>query len=211
MSNSLFYNSVNDNFLSPTGSRFWIRKSPMMNFFCQQSAIPGVSMAPAVSSNPFVEIPYPGEHLLYDELPITFKVDEDLANYLEIHDWLRSLGKPEDFGEYSRLADLPQYTGLGIKSDALLLILDSKKNPNFQVIFKDTFPISLSKLEFTHTSADVEYVTATAQFRYTDFEILSVKVGDADNFVPAWPEAEGAPSRQGTGFYSVPSAVDISS
>ena len=37
---------------------------------------------------PFKEIPVQGDHLTFDNLEITFLVDEKLENYRELHQWL---------------------------------------------------------------------------------------------------------------------------
>ena len=94
---------ANKNFLSPLNFRFQIKKAPHVNFFIQKVNIPSIALPNPTVSNPFVNIPYPGEHLRYGDLEISFKVDEDLQNYLEIHNWLVSLGKPENFDQYKQI------------------------------------------------------------------------------------------------------------
>ena len=41
-----------------------------------------------------------GEKLTYDDLTIIFIVDENLENYIEIHNWLTSLGFPKDRSQF---------------------------------------------------------------------------------------------------------------
>lgn len=135
------------------------------------------------TNNPFVKIPYAGDHIDYNELAIEFAVDENLQNYLEIHNWLKALGKPDDFGEYATLAQVPQYTGLGLKSDAVLMILDQKKLPNFIINFEDSFPTALSNIDFDVRDTEVRYLTASAVFVYTKFDLISVKGGDVSSYV----------------------------
>ena len=76
---------TNKNFLSPLNFRFQIKRAPHINFFIQQVNIPGIGVPEVQTPNPMVQIPYPGEHLTYDTLSITFAVDEDLHNYMELH------------------------------------------------------------------------------------------------------------------------------
>jgi len=161
----------NKNFLSPLGFKFQIKKSPHLNFFVQNVNIPGITLAPPTSGNPFVRLSYPGDHIQYDDIMVSFKVDEDLQNYLEIHNWIRDLGFPNKFDEYRRIQKVAPTTGLGIRSDISLIILSSAKNPIYDVTFKDTFPVSLSSLIFDTTSNDVNYIEASATFRYTSFDI----------------------------------------
>lgn len=164
----------NFNFLSPFSFKFQIKKTPYLNFFVQSVNIPGISMPAPEQPNPFVGIPLPGDHLTYDELLIQFKVDEELKNYLELHNWIRALGYPENFNEYKTIANQPKLSGLGIVSDISLLILTSAKNPKFEVVFKDAFPIQLSALIFETTSETVSYIDASATFRYRSYDIVKV-------------------------------------
>ena len=59
-------------------------------------------------------------------------------------------------------------------SDAFLLLLSNKNNPIVEVRFRNIFPISLSALEFTQSATDVEYITATAEFAYEIYEIVTI-------------------------------------
>ena len=49
------------------------------------------------------DIPIPGDKLDYDNLNITFLVDENLENYREIHGWLTGLGFPKDHSQFRAL------------------------------------------------------------------------------------------------------------
>ena len=164
----------NKNFLSPLNFRFQIKKAPHINFFVQKVNIPEISIKTPVSTNPFVDIPYPGDHLEYGSLNITFKVDEDLQNYLELHNWLRAFGKPEDFSEYQELASINQWTGDGIYSDISLLVLASTHMPNYDIVFADAFPTSLTGINFNTIDTDVRYIEASATFKYTYFTISKI-------------------------------------
>jgi hypothetical protein len=165
---------TNPNFLSPLNFKFSIKRAPHINFFIQRVNIPSITLPTYESPNPFVKIPEPGEHLEYGDLEITFRVDENLQNYLEIHNWIRALGKPKDFAEYRAIAKNPNYTGDGIRSDLTLLVLSSAKNPNYEFVFTEAYPYELSTLNFDTTKSDVEYIEASATFKYILFEIRDI-------------------------------------
>ena len=165
---------TNPNFLSPLNFKFSIKRAPHINFFIQKIGIPSISLPTYESPNPFVKIPEPGEHLDYGDLQITFRVDENIQNYLEIHNWLRALGKPKDFKEYRTLSQNPAYTGDGIRSDISLLILSSAKVPNYELTFTEAYHKYLRELVFDTTKSDVEYIEATATFKYLLFEIINI-------------------------------------
>ena len=78
----------NKNFLSPINFRFQIKRSPHLNFFIQRVNLPAIRLPHVTYPNPVQNIPYFGEHMEYADLVIEFKVDEDLQNYLELHNWI---------------------------------------------------------------------------------------------------------------------------
>jgi hypothetical protein len=160
----------NPNFLSPINFKFQLKRAPNLNFFIQKANIPGLSLPRVEVPNPILAYPFPGDHLSYDEFQVTFKVDENLQNYLEIHNWIRSLGRlnPSD---YATIANNPSYTGTGIRSDISLQVLNSVRQPNFEIVFKEAFPIVLSSVEFDVTMEDVNFIEASATFIYLNYEI----------------------------------------
>jgi len=171
---ALTENPTNKNFLSPLGFKFLIKRAPHVNFFIQKVNIPNILLPETYHNNPFVKIPYAGDHMEYGTLRITFKVDEDLKNYLEIHNWIRGLGFPKDFSEYRTLNGQKQEEGNGLRSDISLVILNSTMNPNHEITFIDAFPISLSELVFNTTETTVNYLEASADFKYIRFDISSI-------------------------------------
>jgi hypothetical protein len=166
---------TNQNYLGKHGFRFGVRKLPNTNFFVEACNIPGISIEPVLIGTPLVNLPFSGDHISYDELSLTFKIDEDLGAYNDIYTWIRQLGFSEDSSEYAEIASQSKISGLGIVSDASLIILDAKKRPNYELVFTNAFPISLTALQLGYTVMDVEYLTTTAQFRYDTFSITRVK------------------------------------
>jgi hypothetical protein len=164
----------NKNFLSPLNFKFQIKKAPHVNFFIQKVNIPPLLLVAPEIPNPFVKVPIPGDHINYSDLSITFKVDEDLQNYLEIHEWIKALGKPHDFDQYRAIEEKKSWTGDGIYSDITVSILSSTKSPNYEVTYVDAHPVSLSGIEFNTTDGDVNYIEATAVFKYTLYDIYKI-------------------------------------
>lgn len=168
---------TNTNFLSPLGFKFVIKKLPNVNYFSQAVQIPSINMNAIDTPTPLAIIPRPGDRLVYDQLSLRFRVDEKLANYLEIHNWLTGLGHPKSLTQtrdLSRASDIPKIregSALSMVSDGTLIVLSSHKNPNVNVFFRDMFPTSLTELLFDSTSADVEYLEATATFRYLRYDV----------------------------------------
>lgn len=163
---------LNHNFLSPLNFLFILKRAPATEFFIQRINLPGFKLGAPNYPNPFVNVPEPGEHLQYNPLTIQFKVDENLTNYMEIHRWMKSLGKPKTFEEYQEVAtEVPQISGFGVKSDISLILMTNIKNPNFSINFIDAFPISLGDIQFDTRDSDINYLTATATFKYIYYDI----------------------------------------
>lgn len=162
---------ANKNFLSPLNFKFSVKRAPHVNFFLQKASIPSIQLPQIDIPNMFVPIPTTRTHLEYGVFSVTFKVDEDLENYMEMHNWIKALGFPDNFDEYRKLSVIPEYTGEGLRSDLSLIILNSTKTPNYEFVFRDAFPTYLSNVTFDTTLDDVNYVSATVEFAYILYEV----------------------------------------
>lgn len=163
---------TNRNFLSPAGFKFNIAKEPKVSFFCNTARIPEINLGLAIQPNYLKDIDIPGEKLTYGDLTIRFLVDENLENYMAVHNWLTGLGAPETLQEYKDLIDGAGENPNKAFSDATLRVLNSNFKDAAVVKFKDMFPYSLSSLEFDATIPDIQYFTAQASFKYTIYNIL---------------------------------------
>ena len=172
----------NRNFLSIVGFKFVLERCPKVDFLCNQANIPDVSLGVAQQTTYLKNIPLPGDKLQYGNLTLSFMVDEDMENYLQLYQWITSLGFPESLSQFNELKDtdrlLPEKPASGDffneRSDATLMILNSDYNPSVKIKFKDVFPVSLSAVPFDATQEQQTYYTATAVFRYTIFDVIDV-------------------------------------
>jgi len=165
---------TNRNFLSPIGFKFNIANYPKVSFFCNASKIPELVLGTANQPTYLKDLDVPGDKIIYGDLIIRFFVDENLENYMAIHNWIVGLGYPETTQQFKdlttnddELRDLNKQF-----SDATLTILNSNYRTVSKVKFKDIFPVSLTSLEFDTTLNDIQYFTAEASFKYTVYNIL---------------------------------------
>ena len=140
--------------------------------------------------SPLKDIPLLGDKLTYEDLAISFIVDENLENYIEMHTWLTAIGFPKDRSQFSDFRSTTSNTKTSTRgeskdigdvgattpeismfSDATLTILTNKNNPVVECRFADVFPTSLSGLTYSQNQTDVEYLTATVNFKYKIYEI----------------------------------------
>ena len=183
-------------YASPTQFRFSIIKLPKVEYFATAANIPGIQLGQANQPTPLKDVPIPGDKLEYDNLNITFLVDENLENYREIHGWLTGLGFPKDNEQFRNLQNegsdrfpTTKNVGLnkelgsikkavqddgGLYSDATLFVLTSKNNANLEVRFRDLYPVSLSGLDYNQQETDIQYLTANVTFAYKIYEFATV-------------------------------------
>ena len=194
MTNSVspFHKQIaNRNYMSPLGFKLIITKTPKVDFLCQSANIPQISMGTAIQPSYLKDIPVPGDKVLYDDLSIRFLVDEKMENYLAIYKWITGLGYPESIGQFSQLRKDDIRTNASASdegdpryfefSDATLQVLGSNYKPSIHVNFKDTFPVSLSTLEFDVSNRDYNFFTAEVTFKYTIYEITDPSGNRLDN------------------------------
>jgi len=168
------YQPPNKNFLSPFGFRMSMKRTPNTEYFVQSVSIPGVNLAFGTQLTPFTPISHPTS-MSYGDLTVTFKVAEDLTNYLEIFNWITDIGAAVNFDGAKALANKSYgEADYGFKSDVTVSILNSAMKPNVRYKFYDAFPIDLSEMTMDATLSDVDYVTATVTFRFLRPEIVVV-------------------------------------
>ena len=165
----------NLNYLSNISFRLTMQDAPNLTWFCQSVNVPGVSIDAIDVQTPYLNIPHAGAKVTFEELSVRFIVDEHLKNWIEIYDRIIALGLAEGGENYRLLkakSDLTQRGGT--VSTLVLTVLTSAMNPQMEFHFYEAFPITLSALDFDSANTDLEYFTATAGFRYTNYEIKNL-------------------------------------
>ena len=77
-----------------------------------------------------------------------------MNNYTEMLNWMKT------------------NTNTNERHDMILSIMTNKNLINKQFQFKDSFPTTLSGVDFNAQSSDVEYLQADVTFRYNEFVII---------------------------------------
>ena len=160
--------------MSPIGFKFSLVKEPKVAFFCNAASIPEITLGTSIQTSYLKDVDVPGDKIAYGDLNIRFLVDEDLQNYMAIHNWITGLGFPESTQQYKDAItnDQDLRDENNVFSDGSLRILNSNYNDIAVIKFKDLFPVSLTSLTFDTSLTDVEYLTADVIFKYTIYDIL---------------------------------------
>jgi len=173
-------------YADPTKFKFQITKLPRVEFNSIQANIPGITLTELNQPTRLMPVRIPGNDMTFEDLNITFIVDEDLTNYRSVHDWMAGLAQMDSDDKYRELITdggdrmpLSQQANLqdagrvttatndgAIFSDAKMIILSARNIPIVELTFEDTYPKSLSGLDYNQSATDVEYLTATVTFGY---------------------------------------------
>ena len=196
-SNTLSRQPTKLDYASPTQFKFSIVNLPKVEYFIITANLPGISLTGVDFSTPLKTTQIVGDSITYENLDISFIVDENYENYLELHNWLIGIGFPksrEQFKDY-RDTESAKFPGTKTKyeskdigdtklgaatsdkslySDATMTLLSSKHNPVAEVRFKDVFPLSMASLEYSQADTDVTYLTMTASFAYSYYDIVPI-------------------------------------
>ena len=178
-------------YASPTQFRMIINQLPKVEFFITAANVPGINLGEAIFPTPLKQIPMQGDEITFENLSISFLVDENLENYKELHDWLIGIGFPQsrqqfkDFrsttsnrpgatkGNSLDIGDVQPSTAVSpMFSDATLTILSNKNNPVVEVRFEELSPVSLGALNFDQEATDVQYLKTTCDFNYKYYKIV---------------------------------------
>lgn len=164
---------VTRNNLSQLGLEFRLERAPNLVYHVTRVVLPDVSMNKVEVPTPFKLANFEADKLQYGDLQVTFKVDEEMANWAEIYDWMVGLGFPNKFEQKRLLVEKGRKElGRGVTSTASLIIMTSSKNPNIEFKFNNIIPINITSIDFNVGSSDVEYVECTVTFDYQDFEVI---------------------------------------
>lgn len=163
----------NFNYLQPTSFKLVIdRKNfPNLEFFCQQVTHPGLMIPSAeVPIRRMQSIPFPGESLTINELSVDILLDENMESYTEMYNWvLRNQHTNLDTHTAMQRRDkVPTF------ADITLSILSSHNNTTMQVRYVDAMPTSLGDILFQSTDGGQTFITFTATFRFSYFELKAV-------------------------------------
>jgi hypothetical protein len=155
------------NYLYQTFYKFQMRRLPKVNYFMQKVSLPDFASEWTNSSSPLVLSlsNTPVKMFPLSNLTIEFLVDENLENWRELYDWMRTIYLVNDYDKFE-----PKTTTHF--TEGSILLLNSAMNVNKEVRFHNLLPISLSGIDFDSTDTDLSPRVATATFAFDFYEFL---------------------------------------
>lgn len=122
-------------------------------------SFPGITLSSyEVPFRSGLKIKKSGDEITFNTLSITFRVTQDLQNYVDLLEWIFELKNP--------------LTGIAIEKHlpaTLQLYLPTGKLLR-EIYFAGMFPVSLSDIQFSTNTDDTEYQECIVGFEYTYFE-----------------------------------------
>jgi hypothetical protein len=154
----------NVNYLAPNTFKFVLHGLEDVVYFLQKVNLPALSIGTVAVPTP-TERDYddPDNKVTYEDLTITFIVDEDINNWRRIADWVVKLAKKQADKRADMQSDLFK--------DATLHLLTNSSNPNVRVKFRRIFPVSITGLDFDTSTGPDAPMTASVTFKYLNFEV----------------------------------------
>jgi hypothetical protein len=152
----------NISYLGQDYFKFELSRIPGVIFASQQVTLPGIAMSDADQPTTLgIPIKRPIGAYRFQNFEMTFLVDEQMKNWLEIYKWMRAMGNIDDDCTNNSL-NFSQWM-----TDGNLYVTNGNYRNVLTVTFKEIFPIALSGLKFISTSATYEPQMASATFAYT--------------------------------------------
>lgn len=149
------------NYLPDNTYKIIFSSMPNLTFYTQEFTMPSLSI-------PTVESGFPGNNykstsgqLSIDDVTISFILDENMAAYFEIYDWLKKIN------QYSGTQQPP----LTYSDITVLPFNATSSSIAKRITLRDCFPNRLGQLTFRTTSGDTEYLVCDASFAVTDIEV----------------------------------------
>lgn len=167
----------------PTQFMFSILKIPNTQYFITEANLPGIAFSgDAVLNSRFTSLPMMGDTINYEPLELSFNVQENLANWREIHDWMVGIGFPESTDQFdeaikdaeSLKTTVPSNNTVSLSSlasDATLTIMTNKNNPVIRITFKNAYPTSLAGMNFDTKDTDAQTLTSTMTMNYDTYSV----------------------------------------
>ena len=159
---------TNTSFLANNKFNFVIERLPNFTFYVQGINMPSISMSPTQTQTPFVSVYNPSNTLTYEQMQVTYIIDEDMKSWFEIYNWMTNLGNPTSLDKLGTLTTTKGKIN-SVTSDATLMIKTNSNNNNIRIKFFDVFPVELTGFQLS-TAEGQDFQSSVVTFAYTYLE-----------------------------------------
>jgi len=155
------------NLLTANQFKFNTARIPILGEYVIGVNVPSIEFVSAELNTAFgVNIPTATGKYIFEDLTVSFLVDEELESWREIYEWMIRLGPMNENSQEIMYDNCYDSTTVGE-----LTILNSAYKPKFKYKFYNMFPISLTGFSFTTTAADSIQLSSSATFRFSYYDV----------------------------------------
>lgn len=174
--------------LDPTNHVMQFARMPMTTFVAQDVNLPGVSAKTAQILVPGLNIHAVPDRLVFDQLSVTFMMDETMSAWRELFSWLQGMTGGQDRSaivaefiegqlNYIWAAKPDDQHDLASRTTAALTIINPAKIPMLRVLFHNLYITSLSPIQFSTREQDTinSTLTCSATFEYDYYAVVEYR------------------------------------
>lgn len=170
--NTILSGPENPNFLASNYYQFSLSRIPNFTYFVQSANIPMLSTRTLNQPTTLGTYPkIPSTNYYFDDLSVTFMVNADMKNWIEIYDWMKGIGNLKT--DYSNLPYDPSNPD-GVFSNASLLVTNSSYKPIMTANFYYVFPRTLGGINFSSQNTSTDPVSCSVNFSYAYYEVTTI-------------------------------------
>lgn len=176
--------------LDPTNHVMQFARMPSTTFVLQDVNLPGVNAQTAKIAAPGLTFHAIPDRLVFDQLQVTFMMDENMGAWRELFSWLQGMTGSHDRSEIVAefiegqmnyvWQDNPQNQhDLASRTTAALTIINPAKIPMLRVLFHNLYITSLGPLQFSTRDTDTiaSTLACTATFNYDYYAVVEYRRG----------------------------------
>lgn len=127
-------------------------------YYCQSINLPGLTVGPVGNiRHSRAKVAIAGDNVEFEPFTAEFLIDEKMANYRAMYNWLINQVQSEDV----------------FNRDMTLFIQNSDNNIENRIRFINALPTNLTPLDFSLKEQAVRYLTASVTFYFDYYEIES--------------------------------------
>ena len=144
--------------LSPNKFKVVIALFPQLSFFSQKVMLPSIRMGQnAMGTNQYIKWSTPGDTITYDDLVVSFMVDEDMIAYRILKKWQEEMTREE----------MPKKRF----SDLSIMVLTNNSTSNLEYRFLNTYPVEIGGLLLDTAQDENVPFSVDVVFKHSNFEI----------------------------------------
>lgn len=173
---------------SPANHIMRFERMPYLSFMVQDVNLPGISATSAQVGLPGLTVKHAADRLTYEQLQVTFLVDEEFMVHRELQRWMAGMTGREDRSTLTAqfVRDQAEFSwgdsaspsrtlASATRTTAGLTIVNGAKNPILRVLFFNLYPVAVGPVQFSVTADPTTVLQSTATFDYDFYTFIEIR------------------------------------